>query len=772
MSRRTDVVVDAVAVAVLMLAALYGFGAAYGGWTYLLVGALGTAVGLVVAAAALRTHAPLLASVALIVVVFFLLGGSVAFGPDSAVPTRTSLARLLDGAVHGWLQLLTVLPPVGRSGNLMAIPYLLGLLGAFSTLLLARRTTRSWSPMLIPAAVLALSILFGTAEPASVLVQGGGFAAPALAWLAVRARRGIATATPPRRRTLVTGAVTAIAVSAAGVVLGPMLPLASANPRLVVRERVQPPFDPRDYPSPLSDYRRYVLPGSHYLRDQILFTVDGLPPGALVRTAVLDDYDGTVWNVAGGPTAPAGSGSFQRVGDTIPTDVTGDRRTMRVSVRSLGTPGGASGPVWLPSAGTVTAARFSGPAATELADTFRYNRGTDTAVTGTTPRFASRGLRQGDSYELDVVLPESAAPAEPGSALYARLVAAAPSSAPLPVVGADVEAVKSRADEFAGQSTNAYERAAAIARTLHDTAFLSDGAADQPPSAPGHHAARLAELVGREQYLVGNAEQFAALAALMARQLDLPARVVLGVRLARAPAEGPVEVKGKDVTAWIEVGLDGEGWVPLLPTPESVRTPQEQPQPKPLSVVKDPPRPPRQPNLELDTSSSDTPPSTKPPVRSTADDGVPTWALVAGVSAVPVGVLALAGGLIAAVKVLRRRRRRQVGDPTRRIVAGWDELLDHAQDGGIAVPDVATRRERCAFLGASPTVVALAERADRAVFAPDLAEPAEVDRYWAEVMRARTELSLSFGRRGRLRAAVNLASLSLPSLKLPFRRTR
>ena len=121
-AQRFDALVDAALLAALMIAGLFGFGAAYGGFTYLLVGALGTLVGLVAAAASLRTRTPVLGSVALVVVVFFLLGGTVAFGPESALPTQTSLARLLDGALNGWRQLLTVLPPVAVSYTHLTLP--------------------------------------------------------------------------------------------------------------------------------------------------------------------------------------------------------------------------------------------------------------------------------------------------------------------------------------------------------------------------------------------------------------------------------------------------------------------------------------------------------------------------------------------------------------------------------------------------------------------------------------------------------------------------
>jgi hypothetical protein len=178
----------------LVLTGLYGFGRAYGGFTYLLVGSLGVLLGAVLSVVTDRLRAPAIAVAAATAIVFFAIGGPIALSgptvlrdPIAAVPTAESVRELADAAVRGWSRLLTVLPPAGRTGNLMVIPYLLGLVATVTAYALARRVTRVWAPLGVPVVVLALSILFGTDQPVSLLIQGGGFAA--LACMRLR-RRG------------------------------------------------------------------------------------------------------------------------------------------------------------------------------------------------------------------------------------------------------------------------------------------------------------------------------------------------------------------------------------------------------------------------------------------------------------------------------------------------------------------------------------------------------------------------------------------------------
>ena len=79
---------------------------------------------------------------------------------------------LADGVVNGWIRLLTTLPPAGRAGELAAVPYLCGFVGGALTVALARRYPRRVFCLLPPGLVLVASVLMGTKEPASLLLQG------------------------------------------------------------------------------------------------------------------------------------------------------------------------------------------------------------------------------------------------------------------------------------------------------------------------------------------------------------------------------------------------------------------------------------------------------------------------------------------------------------------------------------------------------------------------------------------------------------------------
>ncbi len=666
--------------AMLLLCGLLGFEHAYGGWSYLVAGGLGVVFGLLVSYTGIRLRMPVVTTIAVSVAVFFLLGGSVALGASSGpVPGPASLRQLAQAATHGWDQLLTVLPPVGSGGNLLAIPYLLGLTGAVLGHQMLARTRWIWWALLPAAVVLVLSILFGTREPASVLVQGGAFAVLSLAWIA--ARSAVGDARPDGQLAAWARLVAVLAVAGAGaILLGPRMPMAQAHPRLVLREHIDPPFDPRDYGSPLSAFRKYAIsgqPGDRSLGDEVVFTAEGVPAGSLVRIAAMDDFDGVLWNSAGrpGPSSAAdissdpsagdnGSGYFQRVGDVIPVTRTGDHATIRFSMGQLGG-------VWMPSVGAATAMRFGGPAEAELSTTFRYNRSAQTAVTGTRPAGQSRGLRPGDSYtENAVVSPaDYATPKVPAPVL----AAAGPIAATLPDQLNVMDAVKDRASDAIGDASGVYTRAGRLAANLRTGSF-SNGEPGQQVSEPGHDAARLTAMVTGDDSLTGDAEQYAALMGVMARQAGLPARVVLGVR---APATMPArwQVKGTDITAWVEVGLDGIGWVALFPTPDQSRQkPEPQPKPEINPRVPDPPKVMTPPQIDVDASSSG---QRTDKNRKDEDGGsIPGVVLVAGgVILAPALALSAATGVIVLIKARRRRRRREQGSPAPRIAGGGGAVV-------------------------------------------------------------------------------------------------
>jgi hypothetical protein len=211
--------------------------------------------------------------------------------------------------------------------------------------------------------------------------------------------------------------------------------------------------------------------------------------------------------------------------------------------------------------------------------------------------------------------------------------------------------------------------------------------------------------------MVGDDEQYASAMALMAREMGLPARVVLGFvpgdddtadAAADAPAadpDAPVVVTGADVRAWVEISFAGYGWVTFDPTPPQTQTPQDETETSPADPepqVAQPPPPPADPVDEPEDDSEQP--------QTTDDQGegtTPLWVTIALGTAAGSGVLLLLLSpilVIAALKARRRRRRRRDEQLVRRVVGGWQEVLDLAVDLRRPVDPVATRREGAAAL--------------------------------------------------------------------------
>ncbi len=764
--------VDSALLGALLVLGLLGFRSTYGGTRYLVVGIFGVALGLLVAYVSERLKAHALAVAAVTVLVYLLFGTAVALRgvvSGGAAPTVSNLQTLAEGAISGWHDLLTVLPPVGASGNVLAIPYLLGLSGAVLGSTLARRSRIAFLPVLPTVVVLALSILFGSTKPAALVLQGAVFAALALTWTVLRARaREHLLVRSSLRRRLSAAALVATAATGA-VALGPVMPFAGANERVVLREYIDPPLDLRQFVSPLTTYRKYVVPeaksqGRGGLGEKTLFTVDGLPPGSLIRIATMDAYDGTVWGVAGA-TAPGASkkaeasGSFQRVGVTIPTSAAGTRATVKFTMGELGG-------IWLPSVGVVTRVQFDGEDADYLTKTFRYNRATDSAVAATLPADDPVMLQPGVQYSMDVVVPPTWVSTPQVD--QAGLSAAGPAGFVVPAPARVPDAVKAKMTEVVNDTQGTFARVQALADELVRGAY-SNGTQGEIPSLAGHYAARLDRMVSDPQGLVGDAEQYAAVMALMTRQLGIPARVVMGVQ-PKEETGSRIEVKGTDVTAWVEVGLQGLGWVPVFPTPPSTaKKPQTVPRPKPITRVQEPPKVVAPPRVEAEPliSASDAVPRKTPEKKPTtggnsadqnrSPDGRGISAVVAAGMGIPVLLLAIVG-LIVGLKWRRSRRRRHRGTPHARIAGGWSEVVDLVMDAGVAIPPQATRRDVAVIVDRAPVMV-LARRADQAVFAPGEPTESEVADYWADVSTARREMAGELGRWARIRTALNPTSL-------------
>jgi len=269
--------------------------------------------------------------------------------------------------------------------------------------------------------------------------------------------------------------------------------------------------------------------------------------------------------------------------------------------------------------------------------------------------------------------------------------------------------------------------------------------------------------------MIGDAEQYSVAAALMARQLGFPARVVFG--FAPQGSAGTLEVTGADVSAWIEVDTAQYGWVTIDPNPPVRPIPAEQPQDptkiaRPQSVV--PPPADRVDPKETQTTpdSSQSEPDTLDPVLAVLLQVL----RICGTLVLIVLVLAAPFLLIVAAKLRRRRIRQGAASALQRIRGGWDEFADAVVDHGFQPPPAATRSEVAAVVGTLPPRV-LAAVADRAVFAPDEADPADADRVWDAVGELRASLDHGLNRRQQLLALVSLRSLGGYSVRGLLRRT-
>ncbi|MCA5895063.1 transglutaminase-like domain-containing protein [Isoptericola sp. NEAU-Y5] len=711
--------VDGLVLAALLGVVAVGFGPAWGGPGYLLPALGGAALGLLIAWLGAWLRWSVLLVSAATVLGYFLLGGALALPGTTiagVVPTGRTVVELAVGAVHGWKEFVTTVTPLSSFGDLAVVPFALLLVTGVLAGTIAWRSTRAaWA--LAPVVVaLATVALLGTILPAYPLVQGLVVAVVGSLWASWRAaetRMGANTLLSDASRSATRrlraqrargGAMMLVAGGAAAVLLAPQL---AGGERVVLRELITPPLDLHQYTSPLVAFRTYTKD----LADTELFTVTGMPEDARVRLATLDAYAGTVYDASSG----GGSGVFNRAGEVIDTVTPGTRTPVQVTVT------GYSG-VWMPDVGELAGISFDGERADELAASTYYN-----ATSGT--GLVTAGIRPGDSYELDAIV----APRPSDEALASAKVL----DVDLPEPKDVANAVPSKSQQFAADATEPFERLTNIRDTLAATGVYSSGLENQPPSRPGHSAARIDALLAQDE-MVGDDEQFATALALMARQAGIPARVVMGFY----PDEDtwkpgtPYVVTGADVHAWIEVPFEDYGWVAFDAIPD------EDNKVEPLPRSKQIPKP---PVLETPESPEEPPQAEAGDVEDEKEEeeaeGIDWRQVAIFVMTVGVPLLILAAPIlfILVYKARRRGRRRSAPAVVDRVSGGWREVVDVATDLGAGVPRAATRREGARLLteqlpAADTTATAtLAHRADRTVFGAGEPSTAEVDEYWTHV---------------------------------------
>lgn len=689
------------------------------------------------------------------------LGGYVLTVVPLAVPsTMTDAARFgrgtlggVAGIVTGWKRLLTVSIPAGDYQGVLIPFFVTIVIGSLTATALAtsRRRMAPWAV----APMLAM-VLFGAAfgsdatgadatlgpviVPAPWNVAIGGLSVIVCAtWLIGRAR--IARYTALRvtrssahtvrqsaesrvlmvRRQLVAGSLVIVAV-AVGVAAAPVA--ATLGPRDALRESVDPVLLLGRQPSPLAGYRLNFT-GAGYGGE--LFSISGTAGVDRIRIATLDTYDGMTFHVGDSEASErfARQPGVQdpRIEITIGGDFTG---------------------VWVPVVDVAGGApRFEGKRAEELADAYYASKPLDAAVVITSDSTSGMGLRQGDRYSIGTTAsttdtgvlasetgadPLIGAGEYPGLAQWVEAQGRGRTGADLAVL---VERLRERG--YMSHSTSEDTGAAAwISELKHDSGY------EFAPSRSGHSASRVDELftsmleqqrragAGAPASLlvaaVGDDEQFATAAALLARYLGFESRVVIGVLVGEtAPGSGVPACSdvctGANVTAWAEVRGAGGAWAVFDSTPQHRVAPTRIEQGKrlpenptevvqPGSKVLDPPSSQSDANESVNSNTPEDPAHKSNHVATLIT--VLTAALGVALAVLPFAVFPF-------FKVIRRRWRRRASVAEVSIVGAWDELLDTYTDLGIDIPRGLTRGELGDVMD-RPAVAVLAAAVDTAVF--------------------------------------------------------
>ncbi len=711
--------IDAVLVVIFGLIAVSPIGDAYGGGAWLVTSVGGLLLGTLVALIGLAARlGPWLTAV--VGVGSYLLVGPALAVPDLAtgrtLPNLDAEHALLTGAVDSWRESLTLIPPLGSSGTVLIVPFIATLVAGLLASTLLWRSRWPGAAGFVVVGLFGLAAAFGDSltghKPA--LARGIVLVIGLVVWLRWRSIRHVRARWS--RRIALTAALVAVA-GAAGA--GLSVATESAGTRQVIRDHVEPPFDPLDYPSPLSRFRTYVKD----LKPTTLFTVEGIEPKSKVRLATMDTFDGVVWNVSGTQDSSSASGTFSRLRRTKAAP-TGARATVTVENYTG---------VWVPTIGetrSVTVLDRDGKPDSDAGSHVLYN-----GATGTMAQVG--GVSPGMTYQLDSVFPAHPTDDEIAAAAAAPVVLPPPKDVP--------EQLTKRAQRWMNEG--GATSGGALAMLLRDKfreGYYSDGLAGQVTSPSGHGAKRIADLTTPAD-MVGNDEQYASAMGVAAQRQGLPARVVIGFVV---PQSG--EVKGKDMAAWVEVKLKGLGWVAFAPTPSESRsllTQTKKPDPEPQPQVLQPPIVPQEPEDA----------GTKIPQGQGEKSGFDLWALISRIlgyvwtATKVVLLLSPVWGLLL-VKRWRRKRRRRATNPVVRLSGGWKEITDRARDLGTRLPRSNTRYESSLVLAErfpASDAALLATVADRHVFGPAAPTDEDATAYWLDVETAlkRMRNSVSWWRR-------------------------
>ena len=412
-------------------------------------------------------------------------------------------------------------------------------------------------------------------------------------------------------------------------------------------------------------------------------------------------------------------------------------------------------------AGAASSVQF---AKTSDADSFYYNTDTMSSI------YSARTYA-GLSYTETGIIPRM--PTDKEIAKAATSLISQPKAEDVP------DSVDKLANATAGGQASGGEAAQSIAKQLKESGWFSHGLDGDYPSSAGHGNYRIDQLLAGSA-MVGDSEQYASAMALMARSLGMPSRVVLGflpkndegdISESRTEKHGSSTVTqftGNDVTAWVEIKLDGYGWVPFYPTPKETKIPDDNQNltpPNPQTLV-------RQPAVPLTNPLRDDNQATgASSIGGSMADEAPdntSWARFRTIARAvalygsPIWVLLAVCALLLAVKAIALLWARKHGSPSQRVAAGWQAVTATAMQSGLSVHG--TRNEQAQAIAKEmgltlDALVMLGKEADYVSFSGNTIDQHQVDRYWNDVIEERAAMLKSLPALRRWRAKLSLRGM-------------
>jgi len=759
----------------------------------LVVTGVGLLTATVLAWASRRFRWGVLSNVAWLIATYLVLGVLVAApdiyrDPEGSLP---SILGVLTAPVTGWTNLLTLDLPLGTFQAVLAPVLFLYLVIPFSALLLTHRS--GWLATLAPLIMLGLSlvaIIFGSSvqEPLWHTLFGIISFTAALVWLVLRwsiVRKRTTTRTSTawlgtkskggrgiwlRMRGFIAATLMLVVAVTAAVTVGPVLHAGAT--RDVLRTAINPDVEVEQMVSPLSTYRSYF---DDELYDTTLFTVEAPQQVSRIRFATLDVYNGETFRTG---TERDNDAGFRRVPSTIPLRGASDPVTVTLDMEEYPER-------WVPLAGRIESIEFIGADRAALTDGFFYREPSETGV-----QLSDMELSAEHSIRMEVipVLTHDLSEFQPSrqSASIEQHLVPEPLSQWLSEQGVtrDGNGLQELIDRLRarGYLSHSVIIEGDPPRWMEDLPGYSF-----EPSRAGHSTDRIGrmftDLNARAQEMgegasdadlvaaVGNDEQFAVAAALLADQLGFDARVALGVRLDTGEHEKlPTCELGvcdaRHVTAWIEVRDAGSGeWSAIDVTPQHEHPPVAD------TILRSDPQNPtevRSRHAEVVPPPEATPQGTVTPPEDDVTESSwweLAWPIMKPVLAALLALMLLVTPfiLIPIVKAVRKRMRRGAPEEQLRVLSGWEELVDRAVDEGHPHPNASTRLEYVTAINAGGEAATgghqLATLADTASFAGFPVSADQADQFWREFDRYTEERKQRLTLRRRIRAALSFRSL-------------